>query len=544
QFQAQFLADLTIFETIQAKLESHISSMTVVDNDEVQTPFPTTVSFNEKLLPSISLYDSDQEISSLEDELARIDCPRAFQQFHEQLQESQLQQLIIDPQLSVENLADDLKLVSQRAPLPEPPPYDFLADLESYEEFEVEARMQELKNPFYPYQRLREESKTQSPSFIKKISLKLNKISGEVRLPQKFREVILKNKFPQYKSGDYWQVKMTNLNNGISGFHIFKVTKRFFVTEISSRFLDYKEGNLIKWEFQNHFPQSQKGYISLPITVIARFTQQKRSGMINVYIPKNIKDLIGISPKLECIKTSNSPNKDFFLYKDIFIKWSARGGEGVSMLYKNKTFGIKASDLGLKSISRALYDQFTIIKAPLSSNEVIEYSDQVRADFVKNELVPLQSITGISFRGNPFKEKELLLKFVINELIKQEKFGNVKRSSLYQPTNLSNGMIIPNNDYKPDGILKMKDQEKEVFLELKANKDRGYLDANDTIDQIGRYLSLGHPVRLVTTLNRKDIPKSIQKMPIEIISYEDLSKMIDGNSLLKGIIEIIRRSWP
>ena len=151
QFLARFAADLSLFETVLAKQEHQISATTVSEKHELLTPSPYTVSFNEELLPPISLDHFDEEISSIEEELAQIESPRAFQHFHEQLQESQLQVLTIDPQLSLENLADDMKLVSQRESLPEPPPYDFLAELESYEDSEAEAQLHELRNPLYPY---------------------------------------------------------------------------------------------------------------------------------------------------------------------------------------------------------------------------------------------------------------------------------------------------------------------------------------------------------------------------------------------------------
>ena len=157
QFLAHFMADLLVFETIQARQESHISAPTVSEKHELLTPSPYIVSFNEELLPPISLDHFDEEVSSLEEELARVESPRAFQHFHEQLQESQLQILTIDPQLCLEYLADDLKLVSQRDPLPEPPPYDFLAELESYEEDEAHLIWPQLHNPLYPYSKRRYE---------------------------------------------------------------------------------------------------------------------------------------------------------------------------------------------------------------------------------------------------------------------------------------------------------------------------------------------------------------------------------------------------
>lgn len=165
QFIAHFMADLSLFETIQTEQERHASSSTVSEKYDLSSISLYSVSFNEDLLPPISLDHFEEELSSLDEELACLDSPRAFQHFHEQLQESHLQLLTLDPQLSLDNLADDLKLVSQGDPLPDPPPYDFLAELESFEEGEAEARFQELKNPLYPY----------FPRTNRLLKLKLNK---------------------------------------------------------------------------------------------------------------------------------------------------------------------------------------------------------------------------------------------------------------------------------------------------------------------------------------------------------------------------------
>lgn len=145
QFLAQFVSELSLFETlIQAEDKF---------NEEVGLPLPSpyNVSFNEDLLPPISSDHFDEELSSLEEELAQLNSSRAFQHFHEQLQEFNLSLLTIDTHLTLENLAENLGLVSQGVPLPDPPPYDFLAELESHVADEVDAQLQELKNPLYPY---------------------------------------------------------------------------------------------------------------------------------------------------------------------------------------------------------------------------------------------------------------------------------------------------------------------------------------------------------------------------------------------------------
>lgn len=151
QFLAQFDAERVLSESTQSEHDRHDYLSSIFEEYDLALPTPYAVSFNEDLLPSISLDHIDKELSSLEEQLARLDSPRAFEHFHEQLQESPLELLTVDTHLTLNTLADELDLISQGSSLPEPPPYDFQAELELYKNDEVESQLRQLANPFYPY---------------------------------------------------------------------------------------------------------------------------------------------------------------------------------------------------------------------------------------------------------------------------------------------------------------------------------------------------------------------------------------------------------
>jgi hypothetical protein len=167
QFVAHYAAEMFLLEAIQAKSE-HADEVTSISQDNEFLPSSLySVSFDEALLPPISLEHFGQELSSLEGELARLESPRAFQDFHEQLHHSTAEPLDIDTYFSLPNLTEEREMVSQGPTLPEAPPYDFFAELESFEDDEDLHIRQQLQNPLYPYSVRRVKQSSERKTFQK-----------------------------------------------------------------------------------------------------------------------------------------------------------------------------------------------------------------------------------------------------------------------------------------------------------------------------------------------------------------------------------------
>ncbi len=74
------------------------------------------------------------EIRALEKMLGNYESPRLLEQFHTQVEENVQQLLDVETHQTAAKLVDSLELVSQGPSLPEPPPYDFRAELEEWED--------------------------------------------------------------------------------------------------------------------------------------------------------------------------------------------------------------------------------------------------------------------------------------------------------------------------------------------------------------------------------------------------------------------------
>lgn len=261
-FLAQVEAELSLIEIYQTDQEQQDSLSTLFKTTDLPLPTPLSVSFNGEILPSISSDYFDKELSTLEEELARLDSPRAFQHFREELHESHLESLTIDTDHSLENLVSDLELISHGEPLPEPPPYDFLAELESYEDDEDQITWNQLHNRLYPYSinRIVQRSKIPATANTKVIGAAANAsqtTNSNSKLVHNIAHSQTVNNSPTLEETSH--ITLESINGTISEELIQKLSRKNIATKF--KHLNAKLGKggggggihpdlLIKWETQ------------------------------------------------------------------------------------------------------------------------------------------------------------------------------------------------------------------------------------------------------------------------------------------------------
>lgn len=118
-----------------AKIESNLAQ-SQLENLLYQAIEPSDaigLSFDENIPYEFSNTLLDTEIRAIEKMLEDMKSPHLLDRLHTQIEEEQ-QQLDIESQQSTPELVDSLELLSQGPTLPEPPPYDFRAELEELED--------------------------------------------------------------------------------------------------------------------------------------------------------------------------------------------------------------------------------------------------------------------------------------------------------------------------------------------------------------------------------------------------------------------------
>lgn len=176
---------------------------------------------------------------------------------------------------------------------------------------------------------------------------------------------------------------MTNTRTGLSGTHPCRINAkdRIPFTKHISNYLKFKEDDKIKFEFQFHIPSNQIGRAA-PMKFITRYHMPKNSRTLFVSIPKIIKNLTGLEPS-----------------KSKYVHWETKGYQGVGRSYTNKNIGISPTSIRIEVKPQEFYDQFTILNPHLTSQQANQMTDLFRAEFVKNELHPIQSVVGFYHHG-------------------------------------------------------------------------------------------------------------------------------------------------
>lgn len=142
----EFRADLHLLEA-QLQADWIQTSETTVSSDpeSLPAPQPFGISLDELPFSSPSLDEDDDFLTSLEEQLIDLeDLHTQWYDSSEELLSPDLQQLLLE-------LEENIDLVWEAPTLPDPPPYDFLEDLESHESHEDQIVAQQMSNPLYPY---------------------------------------------------------------------------------------------------------------------------------------------------------------------------------------------------------------------------------------------------------------------------------------------------------------------------------------------------------------------------------------------------------
>jgi hypothetical protein len=109
-------------------------SIEIMYTDDVPQQQSFGLSFNDQYSHNFSLNLLDTEINTLEKMLEEVDSPRLLTQFHPQIEDDGKQFLEVQTSHTIHDHDSSLELVSQGPTLPEPPPYDFQAELDALEE--------------------------------------------------------------------------------------------------------------------------------------------------------------------------------------------------------------------------------------------------------------------------------------------------------------------------------------------------------------------------------------------------------------------------
>ena len=120
----------------QPSIDKPISqkSIEIAHSDHLSQQQSFGLLLDENLLHNFSINLLDTEISTLEKMLEEVESPRLLEQSHTQMKEDVQQFLDIKTSQTISELLNNLELISQGPALPEPPPYDFRAELDELEE--------------------------------------------------------------------------------------------------------------------------------------------------------------------------------------------------------------------------------------------------------------------------------------------------------------------------------------------------------------------------------------------------------------------------
>jgi len=568
-FQTWLFSELNLFNAVYqgegyAALEWDIAEVDYLPSspeiDVFSNPIPSprflSVIIDEDFLPDLSFDRLDSELLSLND---FDEFTEDFISLNEPIDIESTEEFRINPQITISSLNDVNELISQAPTIPEPPPYDFQAELEPEENLLDQIVRAQMSDPLYPYstrkhlkralketkQKLAKrekekveivtspDPKSQNVFFIKPINLKKDpntghfKTSGDITVPSNFRKKILPQYFPNAKDGDYYQIKMSNINKKISGTDTCQLKSRGRIqfTQNLYNYFDYEYGNQIKFEFQKHFPQSQVGQYT-SVKAISHFVFPKNSGnMMRVHIPLAAKKLTGLD--------NYKPNTQIY--------WKTRDYEGISRQYTKTEIGINPTILNLPLNPQSFYDQFTICNTKPNYQQIQNLNNFNQQEFVQRDLLPISEAIGIPLKGHPQVEKEKLGQYLINNLAKQGYFNDVKQFSFGFQTRHSDGGLL-----KPDGKAIRSGNKQLRIIELKMHSQTRAINDQKSKKQSNRYKTAGLNVDLITTINREKISKDIKSNYDRIIDSDDLSKMVDksGDPLNRQIFDVICTPWP
>ncbi|MFX1286259.1 MAG: hypothetical protein ACFFB5_21680 [Promethearchaeota archaeon] len=117
-------------------------------SEDVLKPRSFTLTIKDEDFHDFSLNSLDTEISTLEKMLKEVESPRLLTQFHPQIEDDVKQSLEVQTFQSIHEHDSSLELVSQGPSLPEPPPYDFQAELDELEEEQDSLTREQLLKSF------------------------------------------------------------------------------------------------------------------------------------------------------------------------------------------------------------------------------------------------------------------------------------------------------------------------------------------------------------------------------------------------------------
>ncbi len=136
-------------EIIQPTFHTSTSQLIEIahtDNVPLQQTFG--LSFNDENIHDFSLSLLGNEISALEKMLEEVESPRLLTQFHLQIEDDLKQSLEVQTSQTIHEHDSSLELVFQGPTIPEPPPYDFQAELEELEEEQNNLTRRQLLKSF------------------------------------------------------------------------------------------------------------------------------------------------------------------------------------------------------------------------------------------------------------------------------------------------------------------------------------------------------------------------------------------------------------
>ncbi len=130
------LSEMIDIENTSIQLSFDISNQSMEINyaEDVHQQQSFGLSFNDQNTHRFSLNLLDTEISTLEKMLEEVESARLLTQFHPQIEDDVKQSLEVQTSQTIHEHDSSLELISQGPTLPEPPPYDFQAELDELEE--------------------------------------------------------------------------------------------------------------------------------------------------------------------------------------------------------------------------------------------------------------------------------------------------------------------------------------------------------------------------------------------------------------------------